>query len=328
MLYSNSWFKLAVAYMHTGDFLNSVSCFTSLLKLNPEFGEGWSNLAGVLMKMKKYEEAYEAAQQSIRYLRENWRVWDNYITIAVCMNVDVVSVQMMCKRYASVLEGLNVLLDIKNKEEMNLDFNLLSNLTYSIMNMKVNEKKEEVKKEEVKEVKEVKPVEYDEDVFSALSNELAEIEGHLDEIEEEEEKEEEKAGSQNDKQFLIGQLSKLFERIQKMVRVMMMDDEQFPRDTKLYDILYYFYSATNQVDATFDTLLKRTRSTMTGNYLASEESVKKVLKNSIDLLSFVKEKGMEKKEFEVKMLCRSIVSRCQRSFSHLEEFKQLKELME
>ena len=133
---------------------------------------------------------------------------------------------MMCKRYASVLEGLNVLLDIKNKEEMNLDFNLLSNLTYSIMNMKVNEKKEEVKKEEEKEVKEVKTVEYDEDVFNALSNELAEIEGHLDEIEEEEEDEkEEKAGSQNDKQFLIGQLSKLFERIQKMVRVMMMDDE-------------------------------------------------------------------------------------------------------
>ena len=132
----------------------------------------------------------------------------------------------MCKRYASVLEGLNVLLDIKNKEEMNLDFNLLSNLTYSIMNMKVNEKKEEEKKEEEKEMKEVKPVEYDEDVFSALSNELAEIEGHLDEIEEEEEKEEEKAGSQNDKQFLIGQLSKLFERIQKMVRVMMMMDDE------------------------------------------------------------------------------------------------------
>lgn len=105
-------------------------------------------------------------------------------------------------------------------------------------------------------------------------------------------------------------------------------DLQFPRDTKLYDILYYFYSSTNQIDATFDTLLKRTRSTMTGNYLASEESVKKVLKNSIDLLSFVKEKGMEKKVFEVKMLCRSIVSRCQRSFSQLEEFKQLKELME
>lgn len=81
------------------------------------------------------------------------------------------------------------------------------------------------------------------------------------------------------------------------------------------------------MEATFDTLLKRTRSTMTGNYLASEESVKKVLKNSVDLLTFVKEHSMEKKELEIKMLCRSIVSRCQRSFSHLDEFKQLKELM-
>lgn len=82
------------------------------------------------------------------------------------------------------------------------------------------------------------------------------------------------------------------------------------------------------MEATFDTLLKRTRSTMTGNYLANEESVKKVLKNSIDLLTFVKEKEMSKKELEVKMLCRSIVARCQRSFSHLEEFAKLKELME
>lgn len=82
------------------------------------------------------------------------------------------------------------------------------------------------------------------------------------------------------------------------------------------------------MEATFDTLLKRTRSTMTGNYLANEESVKKVLKNSIDLLTFVKEKEMSKKELEVKMLCRSIVARSQRSFSHLEEFTKLKELME
>lgn len=83
MLYPNAWFKLAVASMHTADYLFSISCFTTLLKLNPEFGEGWSNLAGVLMKIKKYDEAFEAAQQSIRYLRENWRVWDNFITIAV-----------------------------------------------------------------------------------------------------------------------------------------------------------------------------------------------------------------------------------------------------
>lgn len=87
MLYPNTWFKNAVAAMHTGDYLYSITCFTTLLKLNPEFGEGWSNLAGVLMKVGKYEQAYEAACQSIRFLRENWRVWDNYITISVLIEM-------------------------------------------------------------------------------------------------------------------------------------------------------------------------------------------------------------------------------------------------
>ena len=83
MLYPNTWFKCAVAAMHIGDYLYSVTCFTTVLKQNPEFGEGWSNLASVLMKIGKYNEAYEAACQSIRFLRENWHVWDNFVTISV-----------------------------------------------------------------------------------------------------------------------------------------------------------------------------------------------------------------------------------------------------
>ena len=83
MLYPNTWFQCAVAAMHIGDYLYSVTCFTTVLKQNPEFGEGWSNLASVLMKIGKYNEAYEAACQSIRFLRENWHVWDNYVTISV-----------------------------------------------------------------------------------------------------------------------------------------------------------------------------------------------------------------------------------------------------
>ena len=83
MLYPNAWFKLAIASMHVGKYMFSISAFTTLLKLNPDFGEGWSNVAGVLMKVHKYKEAFEAAQQSVRFLRDNWHVWDNFITIAV-----------------------------------------------------------------------------------------------------------------------------------------------------------------------------------------------------------------------------------------------------
>lgn len=56
---------------------------------------------------------------------------------------------------------------------------------------------------------------------------------------------------------------------------------------KLYEILYYFYSATDQNEQAFDAMLKRCRSYMTGNYLASEDSVKRVLNASYELFKFV-----------------------------------------
>lgn len=97
---------------------------------------------------------------------------------------------------------------------------------------------------------------------------------------------------------------------------------------KLYEILYYFYSSTDQNEQAFDAMLKRCRSYMTGNYLASEDSVKRVLNASYELFKFVVEKNYAKKLFEVKMLCRSIISRCTKSFSSLEEYATLKTFIE
>lgn len=67
---------------------------------------------------------------------------------------------------------------------------------------------------------------------------------------------------------------------------------------------------------------------MAGNYLASEESAKQVLVTSLELLKFVVEKEHTKKLFEVKMLCRSIVSRCTKSYSTLSEYNELKVYLE
>lgn len=117
----------------------------------------------------------------------------------------------MSKKYSNVIEGLNMLLDLKTKEDMNLDFSLLSNLTYSVLNMKITEKEEEEEKVEEETADEVF---VDEEEFDVLSNELTVLE---EQLEEEDEEEEEGKGTKNDQQFLISQLSKLFERIQKMV---------------------------------------------------------------------------------------------------------------
>lgn len=97
---------------------------------------------------------------------------------------------------------------------------------------------------------------------------------------------------------------------------------------KLYDILFFFYSETGQVDLSFNTLLKKTRSTMMGNYLASEESVKKVLESCCNTLQFCLDHKLDAKFFEVKMLCRSVVTRCQKNYASLEEFTRLKTLID
>ena len=208
MLYPNTWFKCAVAAMHTADYLFSITCFTAVLKQNPEFGEGWSNLASVLMKVGKFKEAYEASCQSIRFLRENWHVWDNYVTISVRVFFSS-HPQMYSKRYASVIEGLNELLDRQDKSQVALDYALLYSLTFAIINLNHSgEKKDETPDVDQKETPAI-----DEDAFNILSVELNGIEEELEEKEETEEEEH----SENDRQFLIKQLTALFDRIQKMV---------------------------------------------------------------------------------------------------------------
>ena len=157
---------------------------------------------------------------------------------------------MMAKRYARVIEGLTTLLNIKDKNEMDLDYTLLSNLTYTILNEKTlkdapdtptpKEEEEEEKghESEGQTVAEVeaeaakplvkKPVAavVSEDLYDRLNAMLGNLEKeHVvnDVLEEETEEElqkkaEEAMGSENDRQFLIRKLTDLFDKLQKMVR--------------------------------------------------------------------------------------------------------------
>lgn len=115
---------------------------------------------------------------------------------------------MYSKRYASVIEGINNLLDRQDKSQVALDYNLLSSLTFSILN--VTHHDETPSNETVSET----PV--DEDAFAILASELNGIE---EELEEEEETKEEKQSTENDRQFLIKQLTLLLDRVQKMVEL-------------------------------------------------------------------------------------------------------------
>ena len=124
---------------------------------------------------------------------------------------------MYAKKYASVIQGLKTMLDMQDKNEVRLDYNLLSNLTFSILNEKtLHDSKEGEKKEEEEEAKQVH---LDEDLFDHLNEVLSGLEEKLDDEYEDETEEEskEKEVTENDRQFLIKKLTELFDQIQKKV---------------------------------------------------------------------------------------------------------------
>ena len=123
---------------------------------------------------------------------------------------------MYAKKYASVIQGLKTMLDMQDKNEVRLDYNLLSNLTFSILNEKtLHDTKEGEKKEE----EEAKQVHLDEDLFDHLNEVLSGLEEKLDDEYEDEAEEvsKEKEVTENDRQFLIKTLTELLDQIQKKV---------------------------------------------------------------------------------------------------------------
>ena len=126
---------------------------------------------------------------------------------------------MYSKRYASVIEGINNLLDRQDKSQVALDYNLLSSLTFSILNLTHHDETPsgETPSNETPSNETASETPVDEDAFAILASELNGIEEELEE--KEEETKEEKQSTENDRQFLIKQLTLLLDRVQKMVEL-------------------------------------------------------------------------------------------------------------
>ena len=118
---------------------------------------------------------------------------------------------MYSKRYASVIEGINNLLDRQDKSQVALDYNLLSSLTFSILNLTHHDETPsgETPSNETPSNETASETPVDEDAFAILASELNGIEEEL----------EEKQSTENDRQFLIKQLTLLLDRVQKMVEL-------------------------------------------------------------------------------------------------------------
>ncbi|EEB06248.1 TTC27 family TPR repeat protein [Schizosaccharomyces japonicus yFS275] len=80
-----TWFTYGCAALELNAFEVAMEAFTRCLSIDPEDGESWNNLASAMLKAKpkNKRDAWRTLQQGLRFMYENWRVWENYMLVSV-----------------------------------------------------------------------------------------------------------------------------------------------------------------------------------------------------------------------------------------------------
>ncbi|KAH9942597.1 TPR-like protein [Amylocystis lapponica] len=131
-LLGRSWFILGCAYVRMEQWDGAREAFTRCVTINDEDGESWNNLASVYLRMgvignrlEAEEEpepqtgslvssdetnasipysnkmlAFRALKQGLKYCYENWRMWSNYMVVAM----DVGELSEACRALARIVE--------------------------------------------------------------------------------------------------------------------------------------------------------------------------------------------------------------------------------
>lgn len=81
-LFEEIWFNLGICQMAQGDWNNAIIAFRRVVLIQPEYAEAWNNLSCSYLKLNDYHNAQTALKQSLKSGFDNWKLWDNYITIA------------------------------------------------------------------------------------------------------------------------------------------------------------------------------------------------------------------------------------------------------
>ncbi|KZP00302.1 TPR-like protein [Calocera viscosa TUFC12733] len=118
-LYSRTWFVLGCTYIRTEDWQPAKDCFARCVSIDQDDAESWSNLASMYLRMGEAGEkveldsgevpaedqepkledkeeafaggipfsnkllAFRALKQGLKFSYENWRMWSNYMIVAM-----------------------------------------------------------------------------------------------------------------------------------------------------------------------------------------------------------------------------------------------------
>lgn len=122
-LLSRSWFILGCAYIRLENWEGARDSFSRCVSIDDEDGESWNNLASMYLRLDSFQNisesdvngedqpskaksfsnrmlAFRALKQGLKYSYDNWRMWTNYMIIAV----DVGELSEACRALARIVE--------------------------------------------------------------------------------------------------------------------------------------------------------------------------------------------------------------------------------
>mmetsp|Transcript_10321 Transcript_10321/g.32889 ORF Transcript_10321/g.32889 Transcript_10321/m.32889 type:complete len:1110 (-) Transcript_10321:70-3399(-) len=105
-LYPGSWFRLGAAAMRLEDWQLARVAFAHVAKQEPEDGDAWANLSSVHVKLGEFAAALKASAGAVKFSRNNWKIWENHISLAVQTN-----------QWGVVIDGLSNLIDLRHARE-------------------------------------------------------------------------------------------------------------------------------------------------------------------------------------------------------------------
>eukprot|EP00753_Platysulcus_tardus_P003093 PLAT12258.1.p1 GENE.PLAT12258.1~~PLAT12258.1.p1 ORF type:complete len:1031 (-),score=541.70 PLAT12258.1:65-2932(-) len=115
-LHPGMWFTTGCAALRVEDFALAVRAFVRVVGQAPDDGEAWANLAAAYARQGEADRAFRAIEQAVKHKRRLWKVWENYVVLAIDS-----------ARFSEAVYGLQQLLPLRDgKTVRDIDMRVLS----------------------------------------------------------------------------------------------------------------------------------------------------------------------------------------------------------
>lgn len=118
--------------MRIDDYNLALKSFTRVVAIDPNNGEAWANISGILLQLRKPLYAYKPQMIACKLLYDNWRCWENMEVISLASH-----------QYGQCIVSINRLIDLKkSKDDASIGYEVNDKILYDLVNGILNYKNE------------------------------------------------------------------------------------------------------------------------------------------------------------------------------------------